>query len=173
MEESSCCSSGTAETVFNESLSLFHRKTSPESRTPPSHTPANNMVKPPETTQQQRRLITHLVYRSETLTWSAPSAAAAGASGSSFCSVPKPNGFRWSGCHLTEKHPPSPGSNVYHIYIQIEIYASSEHWINSLENLVQKNLNIEKITFKDVQMKYLAMHINTFWYIYGRNFTWS
>ncbi len=27
------------------------------------------------------------------------------------------------------------------------------------ENLVQKNLNIEKITFKDVQMKFLAMHI--------------
>ncbi len=24
---------------------------------------------------------------------------------------------------------------------------------------VQKNLNIEKITFKDVQMKFLAMHI--------------
>ncbi len=29
------------------------------------------------------------------------------------------------------------------------------------ENLrVQKNLNIEKIIFKDVQMKFLAMHIN-------------
>ncbi len=29
------------------------------------------------------------------------------------------------------------------------------------ENLrVQKNLNIEKITFKVVQMKFLAMHIN-------------
>ncbi len=25
---------------------------------------------------------------------------------------------------------------------------------------VQKNLNIEKISFKDVQMKFLAMHIN-------------
>ncbi len=32
---------------------------------------------------------------------------------------------------------------------------------------VQKNLNIEKIIFKDVQMKFLAMHINnqklSFW----------
>ncbi len=28
------------------------------------------------------------------------------------------------------------------------------------ENLVQKNRNIEKITFKDVQMKFLAMHVN-------------
>ncbi len=27
------------------------------------------------------------------------------------------------------------------------------------ENLVQKNLNIEKIIFKVVQMKFLAMHI--------------
>jgi len=27
------------------------------------------------------------------------------------------------------------------------------------ENLVKKNLNIEKIIFKDVQMKFLAMHI--------------
>ncbi len=35
---------------------------------------------------------------------------------------------------------------------EIEIYASSESW-------VQKNLNIEKITFKVVQMKFLAMHI--------------
>ncbi len=30
-----------------------------------------------------------------------------------------------------------------------------------IENLrVQKNLNIEKILFKDVQMKFTAMHIN-------------
>ncbi len=28
------------------------------------------------------------------------------------------------------------------------------------ENLVQKNQNIEKIIFKVVQMKFLAMHIN-------------
>ncbi len=60
-------------------------------------------------------------------------------------------------------------------FFKIEIYASSESWINNLSidvwfvmigqyfkiwNLrVQKNLNIEKITFKVVQMKFLAMHI--------------
>ncbi len=33
---------------------------------------------------------------------------------------------------------------------------------------VQKNLNIEKIAFRVVQMKFLAMHIMKFWYIYGR-----
>ncbi len=40
---------------------------------------------------------------------------------------------------------------------------------------VQKNLNIEKIIFKVVQIKFLAMHITNqkmkFWYIYGRKFT--
>ncbi len=30
----------------------------------------------------------------------------------------------------------------------------------------KKNLNIEKIIFKVVQMKFLAMHITKFWYIY-------
>ncbi len=60
-------------------------------------------------------------------------------------------------------------------FCEIEIYASSESWINNLSidvwfvmieqylkiwNLrVQKNKNIEKITFKVVQMKFLAMHI--------------
>ncbi len=63
-------------------------------------------------------------------------------------------------------------------FSKIEIYTSSESWINQLSigvwfvrigqylaeiqiwNLrVQKNLNIEKITFKVVQMKFLAMHI--------------
>ncbi len=60
-------------------------------------------------------------------------------------------------------------------FFEIEIYASSESWINNLSidvwfvmigqylkiwNLrVQKNLNIEKIIFKVVQMKFLAMHI--------------
>ncbi len=47
---------------------------------------------------------------------------------------------------------------------------------------MQKNLNIEKIAFKVVQMKFLAMHITNqklSWYIYGRKFikychgTWS
>ncbi len=39
---------------------------------------------------------------------------------------------------------------------------------------VQKNLNIEKIIFKVVQMKFLAMHINNqklSWYIYGKKIT--
>ncbi len=57
-------------------------------------------------------------------------------------------------------------------YFKIEIYASYESWINNISidvwfgqylknwNLsVQKNLNIEKIIFKVVQMKFLAMHI--------------
>ncbi len=60
-------------------------------------------------------------------------------------------------------------------FFQIEIYGSSESWINNISidvwfvmigqylkiwNLrVQKNLNIEKIAFKVVQMKFLAMHI--------------
>ncbi len=58
-------------------------------------------------------------------------------------------------------------------FLEIEIYASSESWINHIYidvwfgqylkiwNLrVQKHLNIEKISFKVVQMKFLAMHIN-------------
>ncbi len=64
-------------------------------------------------------------------------------------------------------------------FVETEIYTSSEHWINKLSievwfvriglrynylkiwNLrVQKNLNIEKITFKVVQIKFLAMHTN-------------
>ncbi len=32
-------------------------------------------------------------------------------------------------------------------------------WRTIFENLVQKNLHIEKITFKVVQIKFLAMHI--------------
>ncbi len=48
--------------------------------------------------------------------------------------------------------------------IFFEMYTSHESWINKseiqlLENLrVYKNLNIEKIIFKVVQMKFLAMH---------------
>ncbi len=67
-------------------------------------------------------------------------------------------------------------------FFEIEIYTSSERWINKLsidvwfvrigqylaeiqlfENLESegaKNLNIEKIAFKVVQIKFLAMHIN-------------
>ncbi len=32
--------------------------------------------------------------------------------------------------------------------------------LDIFENLVQKNLNMEKISFKVVEMKFLAMHIN-------------
>ncbi len=76
-------------------------------------------------------------------------------------------------------------------FFLIKRYTSSESWINKLFidvwfvriwlylkiwNLrVQKNLNIEKIAFKVVQMKFLAMHITNqklqFWYIYSRKFT--
>ncbi len=64
-------------------------------------------------------------------------------------------------------------------FFEIEIYASSESWINKLSTDVwfdrtifaaiqlfengiwgcKKNLNIEKISFKVVQMKFLALHI--------------
>ncbi len=64
-------------------------------------------------------------------------------------------------------------------FFEIEIYTSSESWLNKLsidvwfvrigqylaeiqlfENLEsEKNLNTEKINFKVVQMKFLAMHI--------------
>ncbi len=58
-------------------------------------------------------------------------------------------------------------------FSEIEIYASSESWFvmigqylaemqlfENLESEEAKNLNIEKIIFKVVQMKFLAMHIN-------------
>ncbi len=64
---------------------------------------------------------------------------------------------------------------VISVFLFIEIYTSSESWINYIPidvwfvmigqylkiwNLrVQKNLHIEKIIFKVVQMKFLAMHI--------------
>ncbi len=45
-------------------------------------------------------------------------------------------------------------------FIIIEIYASSESWINNISiDVWQKNPNIEKIAFKVVQIKFLAMHI--------------
>ncbi len=85
-------------------------------------------------------------------------------------------------------------------YFEIEIYTSSESWINKLSIDVwfvriglylakytticksgiwgcKKNLNIEKIALKVVQIKlyFLAMHIfnlkTKFWYIYSRKFT--
>ncbi len=61
---------------------------------------------------------------------------------------------------------------VISLFYWIEIDASSESWINIISidvwfgqylkiwNLrVQKNPNIEKIAFKVVQIKFLAMHI--------------
>ncbi len=56
-------------------------------------------------------------------------------------------------------------------FVEIEIYASSESWIDNISIDIwfvmicdiwkgAKNLNIEKILFKGVQMKFLAMHIN-------------
>ncbi len=74
---------------------------------------------------------------------------------------------------MTLEHKTSHKGNFF----EIEIYTSSESWINiygllELDNIwlrynylkiwnlrVQKKLNIEKITFKVVQMKFLAMHI--------------
>ncbi len=60
-------------------------------------------------------------------------------------------------------------------FLEIEMYASSESWINHISidvwfvmirqylkiwNLrMQKHLNIDKIIFKVVQMRFLAMHI--------------
>ncbi len=55
-------------------------------------------------------------------------------------------------------------------FCEIEMYASSESWINNICIDVwfgqylkiwgcKKNQNIEKIIFKIVQMKFLAMHI--------------
>ncbi len=44
----------------------------------------------------------------------------------------------------------------------------------NLESEGVKNQNIEKIIFKVVQIKFLAMHITNqvkCWYIYGRTFT--
>ncbi len=79
-------------------------------------------------------------------------------------------------------------------FFEIEIYASSEIWINNLsidvwfvrsgqylaeiqlfENMKSegaKKFNIEKISFKVVQIKFLAMHITyKFWNIYGKKCT--
>ncbi len=76
----------------------------------------------------------------------------------------------WNVCVTLEHKTSHKGT-----FLEIEIYASSESWINDISidvwfvmigqyfkiwNLrMQKNLNIEKIIFKVVQMKFLAMHI--------------
>ncbi len=61
---------------------------------------------------------------------------------------------------------------IWVIFLEIEIYTSSESWINKLSIDVsfviwpksgiwgsKKNLNIENIAFKFVQIMFLAMHI--------------
>ncbi len=71
---------------------------------------------------------------------------------------------------------PGAQNRSYGSICEIEMYASPESWMNNLYidvwfvmigqylkiwNLsVQKNWNIEKIIFKVVQMKFLAMHIS-------------
>ncbi len=49
------------------------------------------------------------------------------------------------------------------------------NYLNIWNLCMQKHLNIEKIAFKVVRKKFLAMHIthkkNKFWYIYSRKFT--
>ena len=64
-----------------------------------------------------------------------------------------------------------PKTSLKYPFFEIEIYTSSESCIDKLSidacenylkiwNLrVQKNQNIEKVTFKVVQMKFFAMHI--------------
>ncbi len=44
-------------------------------------------------------------------------------------------------------------------FVRIGQYLAEIQLFENLESEVQKNLNIEKITFKVVQMKFLAMHI--------------
>ncbi len=74
----------------------------------------------------------------------------------------------WHIIYVTLDHKTSLKGQFY----EIEIYASSESWINDISFDVwfgqylkiwnlreQKHLNIEKIIFKVVQMKFLAMHI--------------
>ncbi len=72
-------------------------------------------------------------------------------------------------------------------FLDIEIYTSSESWINHISvdvwfvmigqylkiwNLrVQKNLNIEKFVFKIVQIKFLALHITNQTYFFFNIFT--
>ncbi len=48
------------------------------------------------------------------------------------------------------------------------------NYLKSWNLRVQKNLNIENIAFKVVQIKLLAMHDTNkkkFWYVYGKTFT--
>lgn len=60
MEETSWWTAGTAETVFNKSLSLFHRNSSPETRRPTSHMPANSNIKHTCDVQRWRSITTQI-----------------------------------------------------------------------------------------------------------------
>ncbi len=98
------------------------------------------------------------------------------------CSTEVRNSYRfgttWGSINVTLDHKTSHKGQFW----EIEIYTSSESWINKLSIDVwfvrtifswdttiwksgiwgcrcKKNLNIEKIVFKVVQMKFLAMHI--------------
>ncbi len=55
-------------------------------------------------------------------------------------------------------------------FVKIGQYLDEIQLFKNLESEGAKNLIIEKITFKVVQMKFLAMHITNqkwSWYIYG------
>ncbi len=91
------------------------------------------------------------------------------------------NHTSWRSVTRTLICDPGPQNQSKGQFFEIEIYTSSDRWMSELslmygllgyENIwlrynylkiwnlrVQKNLNIEKITFKVVQMKFLAMHI--------------
>ncbi len=59
-------------------------------------------------------------------------------------------------------------------FVMIGQYLAEIQLFENLNLREQKILNIEKITFKVVQMKLLAKHITNqikFWYIYGKKFT--
>ncbi len=74
----------------------------------------------------------------------------------------------WCSSFVTLDHKTSHKGQFF----EIEIYTSSESWINKLSiGLLWYNYleiwnlrvqNIEKITFKVVQMKFLAMHITIY-----------
>ncbi len=93
--------------------------------------------------------------------------------------------------YVTKRGKSSPETSHKGIFLFIKMYTLSESRINKLSidvwfvRIIQylaeiqlfgeKNQNIEKIAFKVVQMKFLAMHITNkkikFWYIYSRRFT--
>ncbi len=49
--------------------------------------------------------------------------------------------------------------SIYVCFVMIGQYLAEIQLFEYLESEGEKNLNIEKITFKVVQMKFLAMHI--------------